>query len=109
MAAAAVVGERDDSLAGLTMQTIGRDCSRAWHALNPHVVRKSSAEFGVFNRTPDRLAVDPSVARLVRYVKAGELGFEPRLTDPESVVLPLHYSPMSRAVGRVQRCSTYSL
>jgi hypothetical protein len=25
--------------------------------------------------------------------QAGELGFEPRLTDPESVVLPLHYSP----------------
>lgn len=28
--------------------------------------------------------------------KAGELGFEPRLTDPESVVLPLHHSPMGR-------------
>ena len=26
-------------------------------------------------------------------VRAGELGFEPRLTDPESVVLPLHHSP----------------
>src|SRR5438105_4276917 len=26
-------------------------------------------------------------------VQAGELGFEPRLTDPESVVLPLHHSP----------------
>src|SRR3954453_1736490 len=25
--------------------------------------------------------------------KAGDLGFEPRLTDPESVVLPLHQSP----------------
>jgi hypothetical protein len=25
--------------------------------------------------------------------QAGELGFEPRLTDPESVVLPLHHSP----------------
>ncbi len=25
--------------------------------------------------------------------KTGEQGFEPRLTDPESVVLPLHYSP----------------
>ena len=24
---------------------------------------------------------------------SGEQGFEPRLTDPESVVLPLHYSP----------------
>src|SRR5271166_2256486 len=26
-------------------------------------------------------------------LQAGELGFEPRQTDPESVVLPLHYSP----------------
>ena len=28
--------------------------------------------------------------------QAGELGFEPRRTDPESVVLPLHYSPGGR-------------
>ena len=26
--------------------------------------------------------------------QAGELGFEPRLSDPESLVLPLHYSPV---------------
>jgi hypothetical protein len=26
--------------------------------------------------------------------KTGELGFEPRLTESESVVLPLHYSPL---------------
>ena len=32
--------------------------------------------------------------------KTGELGFEPRLTEPESVVLPLHYSPLwSRSVS----------
>src|SRR5262249_30270781 len=30
--------------------------------------------------------------------RAGDLGFEPRLTDPESVVLPLHQSPMSLGV-----------
>ncbi len=28
---------------------------------------------------------------------AGELGFEPRLNDPESFVLPLHYSPVDVA------------
>ena len=28
---------------------------------------------------------------------AGELGFEPRLGDPESPVLPLHHSPMYQA------------
>jgi hypothetical protein len=27
---------------------------------------------------------------------AGVLGFEPRQTDPESVVLPLHYTPIER-------------
>ena len=26
-------------------------------------------------------------------MQTGELGFEPRLNDPESFVLPLHYSP----------------
>ena len=26
---------------------------------------------------------------------AGELGFEPRQNDPESFVLPLHYSPVA--------------
>ena len=26
----------------------------------------------------------------------GELGFEPRLSEPESLVLPLHYSPSSK-------------
>src|SRR5947209_5370150 len=31
--------------------------------------------------------------RFYRLTKAGDLGFEPRLTDPESVVLPLHQSP----------------
>ena len=31
--------------------------------------------------------------------KTGDLGFEPRLTDPESVVLPLHQSPKSALAG----------
>ena len=30
-----------------------------------------------------------------RYIMAGELGFEPRRNDPESFVLPLHYSPVA--------------
>ena len=29
----------------------------------------------------------------------GELGFEPRLSDPESLVLPLHHSPDSSETG----------
>lgn len=29
--------------------------------------------------------------------ETGELGFEPRQTDPESVVLPLHHSPKTLA------------
>jgi hypothetical protein len=30
------------------------------------------------------------------FIHTGELGFEPRQTDPESVVLPLHYSPLRK-------------
>ena len=29
---------------------------------------------------------------------AGVLGFEPRLNDPESLVLPLHYTPMPHKI-----------
>jgi hypothetical protein len=32
--------------------------------------------------------------RIRGFRSAGEQGFEPQLTDPESVVLPLHYSPI---------------
>jgi hypothetical protein len=32
--------------------------------------------------------------------KAGELGFEPRLTESESVVLPLHHSPKTSGYER---------
>ena len=30
---------------------------------------------------------------------AGELGFEPRLTESESAVLPLNYSPLARQIA----------
>ena len=33
--------------------------------------------------------------------EAGELGFEPRLSGPEPLVLPLHHSPSLGAVLRV--------
>ncbi len=33
------------------------------------------------------------------FKEAGELGFEPRLTGPEPVVLPLHHSPMAWFLG----------
>ncbi len=33
---------------------------------------------------------------------AAELGFEPKLTDPESVVLPLHHSAAAVISARVQ-------
>ena len=39
---------------------------------------------------------------MVVWLEAGDLGFEPRLTAPEAVVLPLHQSPIirgSRSVG----------
>ena len=38
---------------------------------------------------------------------AGEPGFEPRLTESESVVLPLNYSPSARAwKGGAEQCAT---
>ena len=35
--------------------------------------------------------------------KLGIIGFEPRLTDPESVVLPLHQSPVIARIHRFHR------
>jgi hypothetical protein len=35
--------------------------------------------------------------------EAGVLGFEPRQTDPESVVLPLHYTPIFSHLSGVAR------
>ncbi len=32
---------------------------------------------------------------------AGELGFEPRLTESESAVLPLNYSPIALPISRL--------
>src|SRR4051794_23714787 len=45
--------------------------------------------YGAFSRLKTNVFVDVNPY----CVGAGELGFEPRLTDPESVVLPLHHSP----------------
>ena len=36
--------------------------------------------------------------------KTGELGFEPRQTAPEAVVLPLHYSPRKKNPTTVIKC-----
>ena len=54
----------------------------------------------MLNRANDRLQSvrkEADFAALERVIEqrreAGELGFEPRLTESESVVLPLHHSP----------------
>src|SRR6476620_6377643 len=36
----------------------------------------------------------------LRFCLAGELGFEPRQTESESVVLPLHHSPINPSIFR---------
>lgn len=36
---------------------------------------------------------------------AGEPGFEPRLTESESVVLPLNYSPAGSGLWPARRCA----
>ena len=40
----------------------------------------------------------------VEKAKTGELGFEPRQTAPEAVVLPLHYSPRKKNPTTVIKC-----
>ena len=50
-------------------------------------MKKAGAEPAYFNKTFD----------LQRLSVAGELGFEPRLTESESAVLPLNYSPTAEA------------
>ncbi len=44
-----------------------------------------------------------SESALAGLIVAGELGFEPRLTESESAVLPLNYSPKRTACQRVKR------
>ena len=43
--------------------------------------------------SPDTNRIAPVTEQATEAIKTGELGFEPRLSDPESLVLPLHYSP----------------
>ena len=40
--------------------------------------------------------------------ETGEPGFEPELTDPESVVLPLHYSPIGLTITATQAAASRS-
>ena len=43
----------------------------------------------------------PVTAKVTGAGETGELGFEPRLSDPESLVLPLHYSPINWTLHKV--------
>ncbi len=85
--------------------------TKGWHPLpDGDVLRRQGGGFsewwgngepyrGVRREEKKKAAANPVAAAVL---SAGELGFEPRLTDPESVVLPLHYSPKSlhlRALG----------
>jgi predicted esterase len=74
--------------------------------------RRVNSTNGVFgqrgqNRLPRRLTPPPTpkcgkarhvLAHPRTCLKAGDKGFEPLLTDPESVVLPLHQSPNGRPI-----------
>jgi len=48
--------------------------------------------------SPDTNKTTPVTKGATGAGETGELGFEPRLSDPESLVLPLHYSPKSHKV-----------
>ena len=45
---------------------------------------------------------------LSRAKKPGVLGFEPRLSDPESLVLPLHHTPVSTDLIKTIICQQAS-
>ncbi len=62
-------------------------CQRTSHQLQDETQEKGSVI------TPCGATKNPGFPGVYRI--AGDLGFEPRLTDPESVVLPLHQSPKS--------------
>ena len=68
------------------------------------VVRgRGTTERGNATTTPVRRCCQYDKATLPNLLnandlQAGDLGFEPRLTDPESVVLPLHQSPRDSSV-----------
>jgi hypothetical protein len=47
---------------------------------------------------PDLFSLEKNEKRPANQM-AGELGFEPRLTESESAVLPLNYSPMVRQIA----------
>src|SRR5690349_10288793 len=63
---------------------------------------------GKAEQPPRNVATGRDLARSVttsrKSLKTGDLGFEPRLTDPESVVLPLHQSPNSPQSYRPGSC-----
>ena len=50
-----------------------------------------------FNRNQKKIAKCFSLSDLA-ISSVGVLGLEPRMTGPESVVLPLHHTPMSIAI-----------
>src|SRR5262249_28933304 len=61
----------------------------SYHRLNRGAIRGATRFSVVWKRK------NPDLTRCqVGASAAGDLGFEPRLTDPESVVLPLHQSPL---------------
>ena len=65
---------------------------------HPNVFPCFSPETGKRSRG---FAVTP--LRFASFGKAGDLGFEPRLSDPESLVLPLHQSPSRLGMSRSER------
>src|ERR1700683_3349214 len=84
--------EVHDSYAGANLQHT---------VLNPHEEASIRNFHCLASATATRSANTPCAGAIVQKCvkkrkesQTGELGFEPRQTDSETVVLPLHYSPM---------------
>ncbi len=65
------------------------------HSLSPAVVLVEAPTNAIHSVAPSESIKNQRPTSITRSgPNAGELGFEPRQTDPESVVLPLHHSPV---------------
>jgi hypothetical protein len=73
--------------------SVDRGCRQGVRARWP-LARDGRLAGGPYDLLPQRGSVPERDCRMFLILLAGELGFEPRLAESESAVLPLNYSPV---------------
>ena len=74
-------------------ETLRRESSIDWPDLKLEPSRKKSRRVSKKDDSGVSARTDTRVSEAIGEKEAGPLGFEPRLIDPESIVLPLHQGP----------------